>query len=274
MSLGKWVQQDNFTKTRSPDPVLDFKNFCINVIKHAKKKPAGDIFSFMEDQKVFNGIGNYLRSEILHRAGLSHSVMLSDIFKNVDLPINYGAITPQSNTGEIFLYLCRQVPLEIIQLKLNKYGNHIEKAEFNEYLRVYGKSPFMRINKRLFYYSVDQLAGEKIPEIGEPILEYPYEKYLKIPSQPVSKRPTAFTKNMIAPTQSGSLIDLIDKQLPPITILYTAISNLNQKSALSYNQFENLQNLMIKFDPQLYSILKVFIATRDEEDFVDSLTRL
>ena len=66
--FGKWKQGVWWNKDRSPDPTIEFKDFRLNVIDNlhraAFNKP---IYETLMDQKFFNGIGNYLRAEILYR---------------------------------------------------------------------------------------------------------------------------------------------------------------------------------------------------------------
>tara|TARA_B110000902_G_C14183079_1_gene541257 strand:+ start:377 stop:1171 length:795 start_codon:yes stop_codon:yes gene_type:complete len=69
--FGKWKQGVWWNKDRSPDPTIEFKDFRLNVIDNlhraAFNKP---IYETLMDQKFFNGIGNYLRAEILYRIPL------------------------------------------------------------------------------------------------------------------------------------------------------------------------------------------------------------
>ena len=66
--FGKWWSGHGWSKDRSPDPTLEFdsfvKNIADNLHKRAFDKPIGEI---LLNQKYFNGIGNYLRAEIIYR---------------------------------------------------------------------------------------------------------------------------------------------------------------------------------------------------------------
>jgi endonuclease VIII-like 1 len=66
--FGKWKQGVWWNKDRGPDPTKEFKlfkdNIYSNLSRAAFKKP---IYEALMDQKFFNGIGNYLRAEILYR---------------------------------------------------------------------------------------------------------------------------------------------------------------------------------------------------------------
>lgn len=68
--FGKWKQGVWWNEDRSPDPTIEHKDFFLNIMtnltKPAFKKP---LFEVLMNQKYFNGIGNYLRAEIIYRAG-------------------------------------------------------------------------------------------------------------------------------------------------------------------------------------------------------------
>jgi endonuclease VIII-like 1 len=65
--FGKWSFND-WNKDRGPDPVNDKKGFIdyvmSNVNKPAFSKPLHEV---LMNQKYFNGIGNYLRAEIIYK---------------------------------------------------------------------------------------------------------------------------------------------------------------------------------------------------------------
>lgn len=80
--FGKWRWGD-WGKDRSPDPVQEFDKFCDN-IKNAYLKPikarsfhSTTIGEMLLNQKYFNGIGNYLRAEILYEAKIHVSYFSS-----------------------------------------------------------------------------------------------------------------------------------------------------------------------------------------------------
>ena len=69
--FGKWRVSNSFTEDRGPDPVFEYPEFRANVLKNIDRrifqKP---ICELLHNQKFFNGIGNYLRAEILFRCSL------------------------------------------------------------------------------------------------------------------------------------------------------------------------------------------------------------
>ena len=66
--FGKWKQGVWWSDNRGPDPTTEFETFkdhiYTNINRAAFNKP---IYETLMDQKYFNGIGNYLRAEILYR---------------------------------------------------------------------------------------------------------------------------------------------------------------------------------------------------------------
>ena len=65
--FGKWKQGLVWSDNRGPDPTTEYKAFWDNVMTNLTKlkKP---LYEMLMDQKYFNGIGNYLRAEIIFRA--------------------------------------------------------------------------------------------------------------------------------------------------------------------------------------------------------------
>ena len=88
----------------------------------------------MLNQKYFNGIGNYLRAEILYRAGISPFTSAKRLFENTP-PFTTSEILSTNHKGLILLYLCKAIPQEVLDKGLNKYGNPNEVKLFEEWLR-------------------------------------------------------------------------------------------------------------------------------------------
>jgi endonuclease VIII-like 1 len=95
--FGKWGFND-WNKERGPDPVIEYKGFVENVMGNINKpaftKPLHEV---LMNQKYFNGIGNYLRAEIVHR--------LQDVN-----PFQPARDAIQGPKGEMLLNLCKDIP--------------------------------------------------------------------------------------------------------------------------------------------------------------------
>jgi endonuclease VIII-like 1 len=144
--FAKWKWADTWSNNRGPCPVNETPQFIENV--HANldravfKKP---IHLLLMDQKYFNGIGNYLRAEILFRAD-------QDPFED-----SKSAIL----NNPIILDLCTLVPLEAYvmgggQLKDWKNPFNFVPTNFDLWVQCYGKSDCSIIDRngrKLWYYS-------------------------------------------------------------------------------------------------------------------------
>jgi len=70
--FGRWELTDQWSPDRSPCPVLEFGRFRQHIASQLHLKAfSASICEVLLDQRFFNGIGNYLRAEILYRAGIS-----------------------------------------------------------------------------------------------------------------------------------------------------------------------------------------------------------
>ncbi len=67
--FGHWEVNTDWGSDRGPCPILDYENFRQNVITNLEDSTFKNkaICEVLLNQRYFNGIGNYLRAEILHR---------------------------------------------------------------------------------------------------------------------------------------------------------------------------------------------------------------
>jgi len=66
--FGKWKQGFWWSDNRGPDPTTEYTQFVENITQNIHRKEFDKpIHLVMMNQKYFNGIGNYLRAEILYR---------------------------------------------------------------------------------------------------------------------------------------------------------------------------------------------------------------
>ena len=69
--FGKWKAGETWSTNRGPDPTTEADEFKYNILKNLDKKVFDHpIHLVLMNQKYFNGIGNYLRAEILYRLPL------------------------------------------------------------------------------------------------------------------------------------------------------------------------------------------------------------
>ena len=95
--FGNWKAGESWSDKRGPDPTTDYREFFLNVMTNlTKAKFKKPLFEVLMDQTYFNGIGNYLRAEIIYRA------------ENVNPFLPAGE---QIAKHPIILELCRDIPM-------------------------------------------------------------------------------------------------------------------------------------------------------------------
>jgi endonuclease VIII-like 1 len=127
--FGKWSFND-WNKDRGPDPVNDKNGFIdyvmSNINKPAFSKPLHEV---LMNQRYFNGIGNYLRAEILYRLDVN--------------PFQNASELKETEITKL-LQLCNQCVSEAYilgggQLKDWKNPNGTDPSSFKEWMKCYGK---------------------------------------------------------------------------------------------------------------------------------------
>ena len=105
--FGRWLVTDEWDRTRGPCPLTEYSLFRQHVLdsldKTAMHKPLCEV---MLDQKYFNGIGNYLRAEICHRAGVNPFASASLVLSRLS------GMADRQDEPDV-LRLCHDVPMEV-----------------------------------------------------------------------------------------------------------------------------------------------------------------
>ena len=149
--FAKW-KWGGWSPNRGPCPVKETTLFKTNVINSLNKKVFSKaIHLLLMDQKYFNGIGNYLRAEILYLAN-------QDPFESArEAIIN----------NPVLLDLCTQVSYEAYmigggQLKDWKNPFQVPKNGFSDWIKCYGKAEhsILDANRRTLWYSKSQLKDK------------------------------------------------------------------------------------------------------------------
>ena len=69
--FGSWRMSESWGEERGPDPMTEHEEFKKNILEHLEEVVFNrPICEVLLNQKYFNGIGNYLRAEILFRYDL------------------------------------------------------------------------------------------------------------------------------------------------------------------------------------------------------------
>jgi endonuclease VIII-like 1 len=146
--FAKWKVVEDWSTNRGPCPVKEYFEFKHNILQNLDKKEFNKpIHLVLMNQKYFNGIGNYLRAEILFQAEQD--------------PFEEARISLLSNPS--ILELCEQLPKEAYILgggQLKDWENpfSIPAGGFDEWMKCYGKAQwFTDKNGRRMWYHESQL---------------------------------------------------------------------------------------------------------------------
>lgn len=143
--FARWQWSDGWSIKRGPDPIKEFDSFVKNVRDNIDKKLfQKPIYEVLMNQQYFNGIGNYLRAEILYR--IDENPFLS--------AKEYISKQP------IIFELCKSIPLETYAIgggQLKEWTNpfNMDKLTFGQWLKCYGKKDMANLvdkNSRKFWY--------------------------------------------------------------------------------------------------------------------------
>jgi len=100
--FGKW-KWGHWNIDRGPDPTLDYTAFVNNITENLDHRDfSKPIYEVLMNQRWFNGIGNYLRAEILYR------IEGADPFSSAKDYIN--------SYGPELFSLCRDIPMLVYKL--------------------------------------------------------------------------------------------------------------------------------------------------------------
>ena len=147
--FGKW-KWGTWGKDRGPDPTTQFQDFIRNIASNLNKREFDrPIHEMLMNQKYFNGIGNYLRAEILYRV-------------NVDPFIS--AREALIHHTEIYR-LCRWAPMQAYKLGggqlrdwENPFGSSYKEMieSWDDFILCYGNPEMSKVtdkNGRTFWYN-------------------------------------------------------------------------------------------------------------------------
>ncbi|KAM4572830.1 endonuclease 8-like 1 isoform 1-T2 [Odontesthes bonariensis] len=148
--FGSWQSNGTWQPDRGPCIMFEYKSFRENVLSHLSDRAFDrPICEVLLNQKYFNGIGNYLRAEILYRLNIPPFVKARDVLEVLesdDLLENgkplKNEITDKKTserdkkkgvkqeTGDL-LRLCHTVPLEVVNQGGKGYDP--EKADYSSF---------------------------------------------------------------------------------------------------------------------------------------------
>ncbi|XP_045031313.1 endonuclease 8-like 1 isoform X2 [Daphnia magna] len=168
--FGKWEVNVDWGSDRGPCPITDYENFRHNIVNNLENSAFKNkaICEVLLNQKYFNGIGNYLRAEILFRSKIAP---FDDAY-NVLCDWKHAAMYPIKTDNvagpsiQDPLYLCHAICSEVLKLSVG-YGVEAglkENGSFEKWLRCY-QNPRMKSltdrNKRTIWF--DGVPGPLVP---------------------------------------------------------------------------------------------------------------
>ncbi|XP_068243559.1 endonuclease 8-like 1 [Palaemon carinicauda] len=197
--FGRWEVGADWSPERGPDPMWEYESFRENIMSNlssaAFNKP---ICEAMLNQKFFNGIGNYLRAEILYRCGVRPFDQAREVLEELK-PFSHWYQNKVKGSGDCkvkmeeckvkmeedqeknlqndivqpdILDLCNIVPKEVINLEGGGKGYNVdpdadeeEYAAFREWLQCYNQDGMKNLvdgNKRTIWFSGE--PGKLIPK--------------------------------------------------------------------------------------------------------------
>ena len=129
--FGKWKAGETWSTNRGPDPTTEADEFKYHILKNLDKKVFDQpIHLVLMNQKYFNGVGNYLRAEILYRLPEINPFMQAKV-----------AIEKHPKLIE----LCTIIPRRAYvlgggQLKYWENPFKTDKEKFEKFIQCYGNS--------------------------------------------------------------------------------------------------------------------------------------
>ncbi len=126
--FSRWKESDTWSDNRGPCMLTEWEDFVTNLHNQSERKIFDKpIYQLMLDQKYFNGMGNYLRAEILDRANQNPFVSSREAIQNKHM-----------------LKLCKDIVVEAYQLgggQLSQWTNPYfnDKQTFRQWMQCYTK---------------------------------------------------------------------------------------------------------------------------------------
>ncbi|KAF4081329.1 hypothetical protein AMELA_G00160160 [Ameiurus melas] len=180
--FGSWQPNGSWQKDRGPCVMLEYKSFRENVLSNLSDKAFDrPICEALLNQKYFNGIGNYLRAEILYRSNIPPFVKARTVLEGLNLkheetmnikaepsPEKPGVDEKKIESPDL-LSLCHTVPLEVVNLGGKGYDpEKHDYTQFASWLQCYNVDGMKSVrdhNGRTMWFKGD--AGPLAPKASK-----------------------------------------------------------------------------------------------------------
>lgn len=169
--FGRWEINGEWGKDRGPDAIREYEAFRANILSNlenvAFSKPICEV---LMNQKFFNGIGNYLRAEILFRGSVPPFDPAREVLEALQIKQENTSLKIKSEKPDI-LELCHTIQKEVLSLGGGKgydvENNAEDQAVFMNWLQCYyqeGMTNLVDANKRTVWFSGN--PGKLAPKNG------------------------------------------------------------------------------------------------------------
>ncbi|XP_078286077.1 endonuclease 8-like 1 isoform X3 [Rhinoraja longicauda] len=220
--FGSWAVNGSWQPDRGPCVMFEYEKFRENVQSHlADKAFDKPICEVLLNQSYFNGIGNYLRAEILHRLKVApferaRTVLEAALCKELTAELSLSKKIKVKLENPDILELCHLLPMEVINLGGKGYNSDRTdgSSAFTAWLRCYDVSGMRTLrdaNGRTIWFQGS--PGPMTPK------ESPRSLSLMLTFLSAGTR-----LSLISPTLSTSHIALILTPLKPPS--YSTLSDL------------------------------------------------
>ncbi|XP_072349039.1 endonuclease 8-like 1 isoform X4 [Scyliorhinus torazame] len=143
--FGSWEVNGTWQSDRGPCVLLEYEKFRSNVLSNLPEKAFDKpICEALLNQKYFNGIGNYLRAEILFRLKVppfekARTVLEPLLHKGKAAELTLSKKVKWKLENPDLLELCHMLPMEVINLGGKGYDpEHLDDSSaFEDWLRCY-----------------------------------------------------------------------------------------------------------------------------------------
>ncbi|XP_072881107.1 endonuclease 8-like 1 [Hemitrygon akajei] len=143
--FGSWEVNGTWQPDRGPCVMFEYEKFRQNVLSNLSDKAFDKpICETLLNQKYFNGIGNYLRAEILFRLKVppfekARTVLEALLHKETTAELTLSKKIKMKLENPDILELCHLLPLEVINLGGEGYNSSrtSESSTFSAWLRCY-----------------------------------------------------------------------------------------------------------------------------------------
>ncbi|XP_060545459.1 endonuclease 8-like 1 isoform X1 [Pantherophis guttatus] len=165
--FGKWEVDGTWQADRGPCVMLEYEQFRDNVLRNLSDKAFNKpICEALLNQKFFNGVGNYLRAEILHRSKIAPFEKARTILEDLQRGLQVSGATLSKKVklkreNPDLLETCHLLPMEAVNLGGGKgYDptNREGAAVFVEWLHCYsvpGMKSLRDSNGRTIWFQGD-----------------------------------------------------------------------------------------------------------------------